>query len=780
LEAGNTLGPYVILSTLGAGGMGEVYRARDMRLDREVAIKVLPEHLSDNPEMLSRFEREAKVLAALSHPNILSIHDFGQDRGSTYAVMELLRGETLRELINRGPVPAARVMEIAARIADGLAAAHANGVVHRDLKPDNVFLTSDGGLKILDFGLARRDRTHAPQQSLETEPGTILGTVHYMSPEQLRGDSADARSDLFSFGCILYEMLTQQRPFSRDTAADTFAAILKEEMSEDSEPFKKIPPELVTVIRRCLAKKRENRFQSASDLSFALKMLSSASGSLRVPAGSIPGKAFSLRRLGAVAAVIALLGIALYWTTHRNAAIRSVAVLPFLNATADPNAEYLSDGLTESIINSLSQLPGLRVMARSTVFHYKGKQTDPRIVGRELQVGAVLLGSVMPHGDSLVIRTELVDVSDGSQLWGREYKRGMPDIQVMQEEISKDITNALRLKLTGEEEQRLARHATQNGEAYQLYLKGRYSWNKRTLEGLRDGIDFFNQAIDRDPGFALAYTGLADSYIVLGGYNLLAPGEAFPKARTAAQKALEIDPNLAEAWAPLAFVTYTYDWNWQEGEKDFRRSLQLNPNYPTAHHWFALYWMAMGRSKDALSEITKAQDLDPLSLIINTDRGLILRLSRRSDAAEAQLKRTLEMDPNFPTAHGELRSVYEEKGRFDLAIAEIEKASAPSGETTTWMETLKQAYLQLGPEGYRQTMLDQALEQAGKGLPVSPFDLAVLAASLHQKDRAIYLLQAAYRQRSPGMTWLKVEPRLDPLRSDPRFIELLSQMKFPH
>lgn len=768
----------MILSTLGAGGMGEVYRARDMRLDREVAIKVLPEHFADNPEMLSRFEREAKVLAALSHPNILAIHDFGKDRGSTYAVMELLKGETLRDLINRGPVPPTRVMEIAARIADGLAVAHANGVVHRDLKPDNVFLTTDGGLKILDFGLARRDRTDTPQQSLETEPGTILGTVHYMSPEQLRGDSADARSDLFSFGCILYEMLTQQRPFSRSTAADTFAAILKEEMPEDSEPFRKIPPELSTVIRRCLAKRREDRFQSASDLSFALKMLSSASGSLRVPAGSIPRKALSIRPLG-IFTIIVLLGIAVYWTTHGKAAIRSVAVLPFLNATADPNAEYLSDGLTESIINSLSQLPGLRVMARSTVFHYKGKQTDPRTVGKELQVGAVLLGSVMPHGDSLVIRAELVDVSDGSQLWGREYKRGIPDMQVIQEEISKDITNALRLKLTGDEEQRLAKHATQNSEAYQLYLKGRYSWNKRTLEGLHDGIDYFNQAIDRDPGFALAYTGLADSYIVLGGYNLLAPGEAFPKAKSAAQKALEIDPNLAEAWTPLAFVTYTYDWNWQEGEKDFRRSLQLNPNYPTAHHWFALYWTAMGQSKNALSEITKAQDLDPLSLIINTDRGLILRLSRRNDAAEEQLKRTLEMDPDFPMAHGELRSVYEEKGRFDLAIAEIENASGHSSESAASIEAIKQAYLQLGPEGYRQTMLDQALEQAGKGLPVSPFDLAILAASLHQKDRAIYLLQAAYKQRSPGMTWLKVEPRLDPLRSDPRFVDLLSQMKFP-
>lgn len=780
LASGKRLGPYEIVSPIGEGGMGEVYRAVDTRLDREVAIKVLPENLARDAGPLNQFEIEAKTLASLSHPNILAIHDFRKEGGIHFAVMELLKGETLRGLIRHGPVPSAKVIRIGATIAEGLSAAHSKDIVHRDLKPENVFLTEDGGVKILDFGLALSGTVETSDETRETIPGTVIGTVNYMSPEQARGEKLDARSDIYSLGCILYEMVSGRAPFTRKSAADTLAAILKEDVTEDDDGLMVASPELRELIRRCLEKDHAERFQSARDLSLALRMLSSASQSMQLSAMLFPPRHRRRWRLAALPVLASLLALVVYVVfTHRGESIHSVAVLPFVNEGREAEIEYLCDGLTESLINNLSQAPGLRIMARSTVFHYKGRDIDPRRVGKELHVGAVLTGSVGLREGMLLIRAELVNLSDGSQLWGQQYSRRPADILALQTEISKEISDALRLRLSGLEQKRIARHYTDDAEAFQLYLRGRYCWNKRTPEGLARGIDFFKAAIDRDPSFALAYAGVADSYVVMGGYGFVKPSDAYPKAKDAAQKALAIDSTLAEAWAPLALASSTYDWNWADAEKEFRHSLDLNSNYPTTHQWYALFLSDVGRIVEGLAEMEKAEELDPLSLIINTDHGLLLRIARRDQEAIEQLKKTIKMDPSFPLAHAELRVVYEEKGMFEPAIEELAASMAVSNADPTRVKELREAYRRDGSMGYWQTLLNAAEDRRQHGGEVSAFELAHLFLRLGQKDEAIRWLDAAFAEGAAGLTWLKVDPRFDDLRDDPRFVRLLDSMRFP-
>ncbi len=780
LDLGRRLGPYEILSPLGEGGMGEVYRARDTRLERDVAIKVLPENLARDGSSLNQFEIEAKILASLSHPNILSIHDFRKEDGIHFAVTELLRGETVRGLVQRGPVMPSKAIRIGVAIAEGLSAAHSRGIVHRDLKPENVFLTEDGGVKILDFGLALSGTIEASDETRETISGSVVGTVNYMSPEQARGETLDARTDLYSLGCILYEMVTQKPPHARKTAADTLAAILKEDVSEDDEGLTKASPELAVLIRSCLEKKRANRIQSARDLALALRLLSSASQTVQL-SSAFP----QLRRprrwhVAAIPILAAVIGITAYAIFPRSTdSIHSVAVLPFINEGREQEIEYLCDGLTESLINNLSQAPGLRVMAQSTVFHYKGKQSDPRQIGKELHVGAILTGRVAVRGGALLIRAELVDLSDGSQLWGQQYTRQAADILALQGEISKEISEALRLRLSGAEQRRVTRHYTDDREAFQLYLKGRYSWNKRTPEELARGIAFFERAIENDPGFALAYAGLADSYIVLGGYGFMNPRDAFPKAKAAAQNALAIDNALAEAWTPLALASSSHDWDWTRAESEFRRSLDLNPNHPTTHHWYAIFLVSVGRIREGLAEIEKAEELDPLSMIINTDHGLLLRIARQEQAAIDQLKKTITMDPSFPLAHAELRVVYEEKGLFEQAIGEIEQSAAVSNADPHSIRELREAYIRDGGRGYWETLLKAARNRSEDASPATAFELAYLVLQLGQKDDAMRYLEQAYAERTPGLTWIKVDPRFDQLRGDPRFLRLIEAMRFP-
>lgn len=761
LSVGTCLtGRYEVLGLLGSGGMGVVYRARDLRLARDVAIKLLPQHLADNPAMLSRFDREAKALASLSHPNILAIHDFQNDQGFSFAVMELLNGETLRNRMTAEPFTWTRALQIGAAIADGLTAAHSRGVVHRDLKPENVFLTNDDNIKILDFGLAQmaspallKEQSSAPTEST-TDPGTIVGTMHYMSPEQLRGRHVDPRSDIFALGCILFELLTGKRPFSRVTQIETAASILKED--PPALPFldRGTPEEARAVISHCLEKDPGNRFQTARDLAFALRALLSQSGASKIQIGK-PKKRRSARQ-----------------------AIQSIAILPLENSGGDTNAEYISDGITESLINSLSQLPKLRVMARSTVFRYKGQRLDPVKFGQELDVAAVLTGRVVQRGDILSVQAELVDVSDGSQLWGEQYTRKLADVLSLQDDLSREISAKLRLRLTGQAKNRLTKRYTESTEAYERYMKGRYYWSRRTAEGLKKAIEYFHQAIEKDPSYALAYAGIADCYNLLSAYGILPPKESVPVAKQAAMRALDLDSDVAEGHEALAHVKMLYDWDWVGAEIEFKRAIQLNPNYALAHQRYAIQLATMERMEEAAAEIKRAQEIDPLSLIINTDAALILFLQGSYHEAIDQCYKTLELDPNFSVAHFQLGLSFEQLGQFDEAIEAFGRGVSLSADRS-FLTAPAYTYAISGRREQAQKLLNAVLELSEHRY-VSPYRIAIVYAGLNETEEAFKWLMKAYQERSVWLIHLhlKVDPRLKSLHPDPRFPEILHLLNF--
>ncbi|HJZ12181.1 MAG TPA: protein kinase, partial [Acidobacteriota bacterium] len=624
LDKGTQLSRYRIIAPLGKGGMGEVYRAKDTQLDREVALKVLPHHLADNADSLRRFQREAKSLAALSHPNILTIFDGGTDQGVSFVVTELLEGETLRGRIANSAMPWQKALEVAVPVAEGLAAAHSKGVIHRDLKPENIFLTSDNRVKILDFGLARwqepapaANTTESPTvSSSETGTGVVIGTVPYMSPEQVRGEKLDARSDIFSFGSVLYEMLTGNRPFSRNSGAETVAAILKEDPPKLTESGKHAPIELERVIARCLEKNPEQRVQSARDLAADLRHILSSfeisKPSLQTTQGEARGRLHPAIWIGMVLLFLTA-GISIYFLTRGGKAINSVAVLPFTNVSGDTKIEYLTDGITESIISRISQLPSLKVISRNSVFHYKGRAIDPQKVRDELNVEAVVMGRVLHQGDSLSISVELIDTHDNAQLWGEQYNRKLADIFTVEEGISKEIAQNLRLKLTGQEEKKLEKNYTESTEAYQLYLKGRYFWNSGTPDAFKKGIEQFRQAIEKDPGYAAAYAGLAYCYIDLGTLSYVSPEETMPQGKAAALKALQLDDSLPEAHAALGFAKWIWDRDRTGAEKELKRAIELDPQSSIAHYYYSFFLWTIGRFDEMLAESTRARDLDPLS-----------------------------------------------------------------------------------------------------------------------------------------------------------------------
>jgi serine/threonine protein kinase/tetratricopeptide (TPR) repeat protein len=755
LSPGARLGPYEILASLGAGGMGEVYRARDARLGREVAVKVLPERLARDAELAQRFEREGRAVAALSHPNVLTIYDVGIHGDISYAVTELLEGETLAARLASGPLPWPAAVEIAMAVAEGLSAAHARGIIHRDLKPQNIFLTSDGRVKILDFGLARQklaasrpEETSAPTEAPLTDPGWVLGTAAYMSPEQARGESADVPSDIFSLGCVLFEAASGHRAFRGRTPAESMASILRDPAPTLSEENPDVPQEISALIAHCLEKQPNDRFQSARDLAFALRAAREAAAGGKAPSG------------------------------RQRRAIDSLAILPFANASGDPEAEYLSDGITETIISQLSRLPHLRVMARSTVFRFKGAGVDPIAAGRELKVGAVVTGRVFHRGEDLVIKTELVDLADGSQLWGERYARKVADLLAIENEIAERISESLRLKLTGEEKERLVRRPTESQEAYRLYLRGRFFWNKRTEEGLRRGIEFFRQAIEVDPDYAVAYVGIAHSYAVLGFHAIAPPGEAFPRAKAAALKALELDSSLAEARAPLAYALHYYDWNWGESEREYLRCLEAAPQDATAHNYYASLLTSLGRFEEALKEWRRAQELDPLSLINRAATGWFFYLARRYDEAVDEAKKTLEMDSTFAVARRVLGLSFQKTSRPDEAIEELRKAVELSGGSTQYLADLGHAFATAGREAEARRTLEQ-IEEISKSRYVSPYFTAAVHLALGDRRRALDGLEQAYAERSLGMTFLKVDPNLDDLRDEPRFADLVRRVGLP-
>ncbi len=768
LSAGTRLGPYEIVAPLGAGGMGEVYRARDPRLNREVAIKVLPERLAKDPQALARFESEAKAVAALSHPNILAIHDFGNDQGVSYAVTELLEGETLRSNLGRAALPWRKAVEIGASIADGLATAHSKGIIHRDLKPENIFLTSDGRVKILDFGLARWTASPTSEQAESptlTQENVILGTAGYMSPEQVRGTPADARSDIFSLGCVLYEMVAGRRAFSRETSAQTMAAILEAQPPELATTGKQVPVGLENVIAHCLEKNPQQRFHSAHDLGLALRATLGGSQSSR----PIPWRW--------VAASVALLALvsAMYWFAARVKPIDSLAVMPFINVGGDPNTEYLSDGITENLINNLSQLPKLRVVPRSMVLGYKGKEMDPRKVGQDLHVRAILTGRVVQRGDSLHIQTELVDVGEVSQLWGQQYDRKFAEILAVQEEIAKQVSDKLHLRPTGEQQKRLSKHGTENTEAYQLYLKGRYYWNRRTADLLKKANEYFQQAIDKDPAYGLAYAGLAESYALFNFYEVLPPSESCPKAKAAAMKAIEIDENLAEAHNALGWINMSCDWDWPGSDREFKRALEINPNYGQARTQYGNYFEAMGQLDEAIAQRRRAAELEPLTLIIGAVLGRALYEARHYDQAIEQLRRTLELDPSFVQAHLFLGWVYEQKGMPTEAIAELRQTVSLSGGTPLYVSALGHAYAISGQRSLAEESLARLAVQT-KRRYVDPYNIAAVYNGLKEKDQVWKYLEMAYQERSYWILYMRVDPRFDAIRADPRYQDILRRM----
>ena len=840
LAANSTLSHYRIVKKIGAGGMGEVYLAEDARLNRRVALKVLPEVVAEDKDRLRRFEQEARAASALNHPNILTVYEFGFESGTHFLATELVEGETLREAINSGELSLTEALVVAEQTAFALAAAHAAGIVHRDLKPENIMIRRDRVVKVLDFGLAKliEKKEIVPEAEaetralLKTNPGVVMGTPAYMSPEQARGKEPDARTDVWSLGVVLFEMTSGRLPFAGKTTNDMIASILKSEPSLLSHVAADVPPELEKIVGKCLRKNRDERFQNIKDLQIDLKDLrrdlefqaklerSAAPNKNSVKSADetrateilevdktadadkpvstkdqiaphhqpssaeyIAGEIKNHKRGVFVAALavllVAALGIGWWFYANRSVltgdkSINSIAVLPFVNGSNDAGLDYLSDGLSESVIDRLSQLPQLKVIARNSSFKYRGENIDIQDAANKLGVQAIVIGRVVQRGDNLSIRVEMVDARENRQLWSEQYNRKATDALAVQQEVAQTVSEQLHLKLSGAQEQKLAKRDTVNPQAYDLLLKGRFLIRKGGIENMKKAGEYYRQAIAIDPNYALAYVALASNYMGLIGHSILDPKEFKPKAKAAVQKALELDPNLPEARLTMANL-YLGDLNWAAAETEYKRAIESNPNSVAARNSYSHYLGIMGRDDEAIAEARRIKELDPLSLSSHVIVGYALFQARRFDEAIAEFKKVLEVEENNKGAKYWLKYAYLHKGMYREAIDGFEEA-IQGGDNPSDQIYLGAAYAKAGEREKAQAILKK-LETRKEY--VSPGELPVLYVALGEHDKAFASFEKAYAARDLQLQFLKVDPSFDPLRDDPRFADLMRRVGLP-
>jgi len=819
LTPGQSFSHYEIVSLIGKGGMGEVYLAKDNFLNRRIALKLLPGDYTSDSEHLRRFQQEAQAASALNHPNILTIHEIGQAEEQPFIATEFVDGQTLRQRLKRA-LTLSETLEIAIQVGNALSAAHQAGIVHRDIKPENIMLRRDAYVKVLDFGLAKltehresRTRPHAADD-VDVSTGLVMGTVKYMSPEQAHGEQVDARSDIFSFGVVLYEMIAGCTPFEGETANEMIAAIT----GREPPPLTDAPQEVQTVVAKALRKRKEERYQTIENLLMDLKRLKEDKTVTSMGAETIARKldgsglatseavaiftASTVERLangsrqvrsimfGSAAIVVVIAAVILFfWSRNfwpanslskNEKSINSVAILPFANGSSDPNVQYLSDGIADYLTNALSRLPALTVISNNAAARYRSRdQTGGQDVldaAHALNVEAVLTGRMAQQGSRIQVSIELIDVRNNRHLWNKRYERDATDILSVQEEIAKELSETLRSRLTGNEKDQLSKRYTQSNEAYQAYLRGRYAWNKRTEPDLQKAINFFNEAIGIDPQFSLAYAGLADSYQVLIFHGGLPPSAYSPMAKAAAERAIEIDDSLAEAHTALAYVKFYYEWDWPGAEREFKRAIELNPNYATTHQWYGEYLGNMGRQDESFAERQKALRLDPLSPIITSELGFSYLYARKYDQAIEEFRKAAELYPDFSPAHDFLAYAYQQVGRYDEAIAETQKSIALAHDSHDFIG-LARINARSGRRGEAQRLL-RDIAEGSKDRYYSSALMATVYVALGDKDRAFEWLEKAYQQRDWGLVQLRVSPDFDSIRNDPRFVDLLNRMSF--